>query len=225
MKNIIFLGAPGCGKGTQSAMLTEKLGFMHVSTGDLLRNIIQQKTEFADKLKQIMASGQYISDEVVNQLVDNFYAKVDEKANIVLDGYPRNVAQAKALDSILAKHNTEVNKVLYFDIAQSSLIKRVTGRYICKDCGAIYNSFLQPTKLEGKCDRCGGTDFNIRDDDTEEVVINRYKIFKETTDPLLDYYASKLIHLDAEEKAENISVRITNILDLKEVSKSLRGAF
>lgn len=216
MRNIIFLGAPGCGKGTQSATLTEEYGFIHVSTGDLLRSIIEQKTEFADSLKQIMASGQYISDEIVNKIIDDFYAKVDKTSNIVLDGYPRNIAQAKALDLILAKYNTGITKVLYFDIEQSSLIKRVTGRYTCNHCGAIYNSFLHPTKFKDKCDKCGGSEFNRRDDDNEEVVINRYKIFKETTQLLLKYYADKLVHLNAEEKAENISAKIADILNLNE---------
>lgn len=208
MRNLIFLGPPGCGKGTQSAIISTKLGYIKLSTGDLLREIAKNNTDLGQKIHKTLTKGNLVSDEMVNHMIDDFYHKVYAQDKVILDGYPRSVEQAKMLDIILNKHNAEVNEVFYFDVSDETLVKRITGRYTCNNCGTIYNSFFYATSVPGKCDECGSTSFNKRSDDSRDIVINRLKIFKKSTEPLLEYYANKLINIDAEETAEMVSEQI-----------------
>ncbi len=212
MRNLIFLGPPGCGKGTQAKIISSKLGYTKLSTGDLLRIIAQQNTKLGNEVNQTLTRGDLVADEMVNQIIDDFYEKASVADKIVLDGYPRSVDQAKALDAILNKYNAEVNEVFYFNVSDDTLIKRIAGRYTCNNCGKIYNSFFCETRIPGKCDDCGSVSFNKRSDDSKEVVVNRLEVFKSSTEPLLEYYSSKLLNIDAEQSAELVSSNIMKYL-------------
>ena len=208
MKNVIFLGPPGCGKGTQAALLSSELAYVKVSTGDLLREIAKQENEFGKKIKATLEQGVLVSNEMVNHLIDDFYKKNTNVEGVILDGYPRTVEQGKSLELILQHYKTKIDLVFYFNITEDVLIKRITGRYACVDCGAIYNSFFYNTKVMGKCDKCEGTDFTKRSDDSEKVVIDRLKIFNSQTALLLEYYGNKLVRIEATQPAELISKQI-----------------
>lgn len=212
-KNYLFLGAPGSGKGTQAAALVKSRGFTSVSTGNLLRLCVEQNNEIGQKVKATIAKGFLVSDEIVNALIDDFFLKNQTNNNsIILDGYPRSLEQAKALDVILSKYKTQIDKVLYFEVSEDTIIKRITGRYTCLGCGAIYNEFFLSTKVPGICDKCGSKEFNKRDDDSKEVIVNRLKIFYESTAPLLEYYKDKLVKFNAEEKEDVISKAVISYL-------------
>lgn len=208
MGNLIFFGPPGCGKGTQAIMLVDKLGYKRISTGDLLRSIAKEDSALGREINTILSNGNLVNDDLVNKLIDDFYNKLELPYKAILDGYPRTIEQAKALDLILKKYNTEVNQVFHFNVVDDILVKRVTGRYTCDDCGAIYNSFFCATKSEYKCDKCGSSRLSKRSDDSEEVVINRLRVFRSATEPLLDYYNKKLISIDAEQSAEEVFEQI-----------------
>ena len=204
MKNLIFLGPPGCGKGTQAERIS-KFGYIKLSTGELFREMAKQDTELGKNISKTLTRGDLVSDEMVNQLINDFYYKASDKHNIVLDGYPRNVEQAKVLDSILVKYNAQIDKVFHFAASNDALVKRVTGRYTCNDCGMIYNSSFYASTISGKCDECGSTNLNKRSDDSIKVIQNRLDIFKKSTEPLLVYYEDRLINIDAEQSADLVS--------------------
>jgi len=211
MKNVIFLGPPGCGKGTQADKLTS-LGYIKVSTGDLLREIAKQSNELGYKVRDILKEGSLVSDKIVNQLITEFYSKTVNAAGIILDGYPRNVDQAKSLSKILSDNKKEIDVVFYFDVEEDLLVKRITGRYACTDCGTIYNEFYFDTKVANQCDNCSGHNFTKRSDDSEKVIINRLKIFKEFTEPLLEYYQDRLVKLDGKQEVELLSSKVQEAL-------------
>ena len=208
MKNIIFLGAPGCGKGTQASMLSSKMSYIQVSTGDLLREIAKEKTDLGNKTAAILNSGALVSDDLVNQLIEDFYNKNSAAPGVILDGYPRTVEQAKTLELILNSHKCKIDAVFYFNVSEDILVKRITGRYTCANCGAIYNKFFYNTKVSGQCDKCGLKEFKTRGDDTPEIITERLKIFKHSTEALIEYYKDKLIKLDADKVAKDVSEQI-----------------
>ena len=212
MKNVIFLGPPGCGKGTQADRLISALGYIQVSTGNLLRNIAKQKDAFGEKIQRILSQGILVDDEIVNQLIDDFYEKIGSVQGVVLDGYPRSIKQAESLEVILKKCNSKIDAVFYFNIAEDILVKRIVGRYTCANCGAIYNKFFSNTKIPGQCDKCKSDKFNERSDDSEAVIVERLKVFNHTTAPLLDYYADKLIKLEADQSVDSLSTKILESL-------------
>jgi adenylate kinase len=205
IKNFVFIGPPGCGKGTQSMLLSTSLGYTRLSTGDLFREIAKKDSDLGKKVKDILAVGDLISDELVNDVIDKFYSEINGSKKIILDGYPRNITQAIELNKILAKHKSEVTEVFYFDISDQVLLKRILGRYTCNNCGKIYNKFFYDTKVNGHCDECNGTDFSKRDDDSKEVLLNRLEVFRKTTKPLLEFYDKKLIKINAEQSAAEVS--------------------
>jgi adenylate kinase len=212
MRNVIFLGAPGCGKGTQSKIISSQIGCKKLSTGDLLREIVKENTALSKDIHNTLTKGNLVSDEMVNQMIDDFYRNIEANDCVVLDGYPRSIEQAKALDRILEKYDAKVDEVFYFEMPDENLVKRITGRYTCNNCGKIYNKFFYATSIEGVCDECGSNDFNKRSDDSEEVVINRLEIFKRSTEPLLEYYANKLININAEQTTQLVSEQIKQCL-------------
>jgi len=186
----VLLGAPGSGKGTQGAVLAQKYNIPQVSTGDLLRAAVKAGTELGKKAKSAMDAGELVSDDIVMGLIRERLSEDDAKSGYILDGFPRNIAQAEALDEMLEDLGQPLQGVVLLDVPFDELMQRLTGRRTCKDCGAIYNIYSTPTKEEGVCDACNGELFQ-RADDNEETIGNRLKVYEEQTAPLIGYYDSK----------------------------------
>lgn len=210
--HLIILGAPGSGKGTQAARLVEK-GFKHVSTGDLLRNEISKGTNLGQTVADIISKGNLVDDKTVMALL-KANCNVNE-VSYIFDGFPRNVAQAKMLDAELLSGKDTL--AIYFKIDLNVLIDRVVNRRTCGNCGEIYNLISKKPKIENVCDKCGAVDsLKQRKDDTVEVVSNRLQIFKETVDPMLDFYKSKnaLVVIDASMEPDKVFEELRNIISL-----------
>ena len=187
---IIMLGAPGAGKGTQAKMIAAKYGIPHISTGDIFRANIKNGTELGAKAKEYMDKGLLVPDElVVDLVIDRF--KEDDCANgHVLDGFPRTIPQAEALDKALTAIGETIDYAINVEVPDENIINRMSGRRACVGCGATYHIIYSPTKEEGKCDTCG-SELIIRDDDKPETVKNRLSVYHEQTQPLIDYYTEK----------------------------------
>lgn len=206
--HLIFIGAPGSGKGTQANKLVSEKGFKHISTGDLLRSEIAKMSPLGIEVKQVMDEGRLVSDELVIRLLQ---ANINlAEAQYIFDGYPRNIAQAKTLDAEVLKGSSSF--AVYFKIDMAKLVARLTNRRTCKACGAIYNLISKTPKVMGVCDQCGSTELVQRADDKEEVITNRLRVFTETIDPVLTYYQDlgRLIEVDAEASVDEIFNQITS---------------
>ncbi len=197
--NLIFLGPPGAGKGTVAQRITDDLNIVQISTGDLLRGAVKEGTELGMKAKKYMDNGQLVPDELVIGLLKDRIAKEDCQNGFILDGFPRTIPQAEALDT----SDVKIDKVINFNVPDELVIHRITGRRICRECNAVYNIYPDcdpnPTE-EGKCDKCGG-ELLQREDDNEEVVKKRLVQYKEQTEPLIGFYKEKGILADV--KADN----------------------
>jgi adenylate kinase len=213
---IILLGAPGAGKGTQAVMMAEKLKLMQVASGDLFRQALQKQTPLGIKAKSYMEKGQLVPDEITIQMVLDRLAAADCENGAILDGFPRNTQQAIALDKALAKQSKGIDKVVYIKVAQEELIKRLGGRWICRNCQAPYHQVDSPPKVKGKCDRCSGELYQ-RADDNEETVKKRLEVFFAETAPLVDYYkkAGKLIEINGVGSVDEVNKRIVTALNKK----------
>ncbi len=187
---IIMLGAPGAGKGTQAKMIAEKYSISHISTGDIFRANIKEGTELGKKAKTYMDKGELVPDELVVDLVVDRLAKDDAVKGYVLDGFPRTIPQAEALDAALAKRNEKVDFAIDVNVPDENIVKRMSGRRACVGCGATYHIVNVPPKKEGICDTCGG-ELILRDDDKPETVLNRLSVYHEQTQPLIDYYTKE----------------------------------
>jgi adenylate kinase len=200
--HLIFIGAPGSGKGTQASKLVSERGFKHISTGDLLRTEIAKQSALGLEVKKVMDEGKLVSDDLVIRLLQ---ANINLTASqYIFDGYPRNIAQAQTLDKEVLKGSPSL--AVYFDIDVARLVERLTNRRTCKTCGAIYNLISKTPKVTGVCDQCGGTDLVHRADDKEEVITNRLKVFQDTVNPVIKYYQDlgRLMKVDAEGSADEI---------------------
>lgn len=199
MINLVLLGAPGSGKGTQGAMLAKELKIPNISTGDALRKEVAEQSEIGKLAKSYMDSGALVPDQVVLDIVKNRVSQDDCQNGFILDGFPRNVSQAKMLDETLKTINKTISLALNFEVSDEVVIKRISGRFFCKKCGAIYNHHFKPLKKEGVCDECGSTEFDSRKDDKEETVRNRLKVYHEAGEGLVEYYQKKnlIYSLDA----------------------------
>lgn len=206
---IILLGAPGAGKGTQAVMLAEKKGLVQVASGDLFRKALQQETELGKKAKVYMDKGQLVPDEITIQMVLERLAKPDCQKGAILDGFPRTIEQAKALDKALAEQSRAIDKVVNIKVTEAEVIKRLSGRWICRKCQTPYHETDNPSKVSGKCDRCDGELYQ-RDDDTPETVKNRLKVYEKETAPLIGYYkkAGKLVEVAGASGPEAIHQKI-----------------
>jgi len=206
---IILLGAPGAGKGTQAVNLSKNLDLVHVATGDLFRKALSEGTALGNKANAYMEKGQLVPDEVTIQMV---MERLDDKQcakGVLLDGFPRNQAQAEALDKELATRSKAIDKVVYIKVSESELLKRLSGRRICRSCQAPFHMTDSPPKVEGVCDHCGGELYH-RADDNEETVKTRLKVFFAETAPLIEYFgkAGKLLEIDGEGGVDDIGARI-----------------
>ena len=210
---IIMLGAPGAGKGTQAKMIAAKYGIPHISTGDIFRANIKNGTELGAKAKQYMDKGELVPDELVVDLVIDRFKEDDCKNGYVLDGFPRTIPQAEALDKALTAIGENVDYAINVEVPDENIINRMGGRRACVGCGGTYHVVYSPTKVEGKCDTCGG-DLIIRDDDKPETVKNRLSVYHEQTQPLIDYYTKKGIikEVDGTVDMNDVFKAITDIL-------------
>ena len=183
----VLLGPPGAGKGTQAVRLVEKYGVPQISTGDIFRKNIKEGTELGKKAQEYMNAGQLVPDELVVDLVKDRLMQDDCKNGYLLDGFPRTIYQAEALDRFLEEQGQKLDAVINFEVGYDTLIERLTGRRVCKECGAGYHIKSMPPKVEGVCDKCG-SELEQRKDDTKETAVNRISVYEESTAPLIDYY-------------------------------------
>jgi adenylate kinase len=206
---IILLGAPGAGKGTQAVMLVEKLKLVQVASGDLFRKALQQETDLGKKAKAYMEKGQLVPDEITIQMVLERLAAPDVKNGAILDGFPRNLQQAKALDKALAKQSKAIDKVINIKVSEEEVLRRLGGRWICRNCQAPYNEVDSPPKVKGVCDRCGGELYQ-RADDNPVTIKKRLEVYLKETSPLIDYYkkAGKLVEVVSEGGPEAVNRQI-----------------
>lgn len=186
----VLLGAPGSGKGTQGVVLSKKFNIPQISTGDLLRAAVKAGTELGKQAKSAMDAGALVSDDIVIGLIRERLSEADAQNGYILDGFPRNIPQAEALDEMLESLGQPLQGVVLLDVPFEELMQRLTGRRTCKDCGAIYNIYLSAPKTDGRCDSCNGELFQ-RADDNEETIGNRLKVYEEQTAPLIGYYTQQ----------------------------------
>ena len=211
--NILFLGAPGCGKGTQSKILIKEYGIPQISTGDLLRDEIKTGSELGKELQEIMSSGKFVSDELVLSLVSKKISQDECKPGFILDGYPRNISQAKSLDGLFIEKNINLEYVFLIDVPFETLIERCTGRLLCDSCDYIGN-MDRGENIGDTCHKCDKGKLYQRKDDAEETVKNRLNVYQEQTAPIIDFYQSKgILHkmIGGNDPAE-LSNKIASVL-------------
>lgn len=211
----ILLGPPGAGKGTQAKRMVTDYGIAHISTGDIFRSNIKNETELGLMVKDILARGELVSDDLTNGLVFDRLQEKDCEKGFLLDGYPRNIEQAKALDKWLEENGREVFKVIDIKADPENLIKRISGRRVCPNCGHSYHITNQPPKVEGVCDECG-TNIIQRPDDNEETVKSRIEIYEKQTAPLVHYYEdqNKILYFDGNQSIEQVYNDVKNSLEM-----------
>ncbi|WP_457548741.1 adenylate kinase [Archaeoglobus sp.] len=211
--NIILLGPPGGGKGTQAKKIVEKYGVPHIATGDILREAVAKGTELGKKAKEYMDRGELVPDEIVIGIVRERLKQPDCEKGFLLDGFPRTIKQAEALDEMLKELGKSIDVVIYIDVPEEEVVKRITYRRTCRNCGAVYHLIYAPPKEDNKCDKCGGELYQ-RDDDKEEVVRQRFKVYMENTAPLIEYYEKKglLYRVDGTKSIDEVFAQIDEIL-------------
>jgi adenylate kinase len=210
---IILLGAPGAGKGTQAANLARELNLVHIATGDLFRQALEQKTELGLQAKAYMEKGALVPDELTIKMVMERLSAPDCQRGAILDGFPRNLPQAEALDMALARQGKRIDKVVYIKVAEEELLKRLSGRWLCRNCQTPYHAVDSPPKVWGKCDKCGGELYQ-RPDDTPETVRKRLQVYFVETAPLIEYYTKtgKMLEVDGEGSIGEVGSRIVSAL-------------
>lgn len=215
--NIILLAPPAAGKGTQAEILTDIYHLNHISTGDLLRSASLEESEFGNKLKVMMESGNLVSDDIVLKVLDN-YLENTTNFNLLLDGFPRNIYQAEKLDELLENKNEKIDYVFLLNVPEETLLYRITGRRLCKSCGAIYNLGIDPLKpkIDSICDKCGSP-LMARKDDNAETFKVRYQEYETQTKPLIEYYQKKnvLYEIDSSISKEDTFKQIEDVIEKK----------
>jgi adenylate kinase len=210
--NLILLGPPGAGKGTQAKRLYERHKLVQLSTGDMLRAEVASGSPLGKQAKQVMEAGQLVSDEIVIGIIDKRIDAPDSKSGFVLDGFPRTEKQAVALDEMLTRKGKKIDGVIELAVDEDALVERISGRFACAKCGAGYHDKFQRPKKEGVCDVCGGTEFTRRKDDNAETVKARLKAYREQTAPILPYY-----------KTKGLLQRVDGMADPDAVTRELEG--
>jgi adenylate kinase len=213
--NLVLLGPPGAGKGTQAARLKEKFDLAHLSTGDMLREAVAADSEVGREAKGIMAEGRLVPDDLINRLVAERIAQPDCARGFILDGFPRTIAQAEALDRLLAERDLKLDAVIEIEVDDDALVARIGGRFACARCGTLYHDTTRPTRVEGVCDVCGSTEFTRRADDNPETVRARLQSYHDQTAPLLPYYRDKglLVTVDGMAEIDQVTDEILRRID------------
>jgi adenylate kinase len=212
--NLILLGPPGAGKGTQAARLVERHGMRQLSTGDMLRSAVAAQTPVGLKAKAVMDAGELVSDEIVSALIDDELTAMGAGTGAIFDGYPRTAAQAEQLDAILARHGRKLDRVIEIEVDEDELVRRIVGRYTCASCGAGYHDEFQQPATAGVCDKCGGREFKRRKDDNEETVRTRMAEYRAKTAPILPLYEARGIvsRVDGMAPIDAVSAAIESVV-------------
>jgi len=210
--NLILLGPPGAGKGTQAQFIVKKFNLYQLSTGDLLRDEIKNKTRVGKKIENIIAHGDFVVDEIVNKLLKTVIANPSHRNNIIFDGYPRNINQAKKLEIMLNEDNQSINFIFFLKITREIIEKRILGRITCEKCNTTFNKYIDKDEIEKH--ECGNNYLKKREDDNEEVIITRYDEYMKKTKPVLDFYSSRsyFYEIDGSQKIQAITGKIEQIL-------------
>ena len=210
--NLILLGPPGAGKGTQAKFIAKKFNLYQLSTGDLLREEIKNKTEIGKKIKHVIAHGDFVVDEIVNQLLKTVTTNPSNRNSIIFDGYPRNINQAENLETILNADNQSINFILFLKVTREVIEKRILGRITCEKCNKTFNKYLNNEEIEKH--KCGNNYLKKREDDNQEVIITRYAEYMKKTKPVLDFYSSRsyFYEIDGSQKIQAITGKIEQIL-------------
>ncbi|OGR87716.1 MAG: adenylate kinase [Elusimicrobia bacterium RIFCSPHIGHO2_02_FULL_57_9] len=208
---VILLGAPGSGKGTQSRILSAKYGFKHLATGDIFRSEIAAKTTLGLKAAEYVKSGKLVPDDTVTEMVAG---KLEGAEKCLLDGFPRNLAQAHALAPLLSRQGEAIDLVIFMNLPKKEALKRLTSRRVCGSCGEVFNFISRPPKTEGKCDQCGGN-LTQREDDTEATADKRLMVFEDLTRPLVVYYKAEQVfqEVDASQSLEEVTKNLCAVID------------
>lgn len=212
---LVFLGAPGAGKGTQAAVVSQKLGLPHIASGDLFRQAVEKGSKLGQLVKSYMDSGSLVPDSVTIEVISERLNEPDCQSGCVFDGFPRTVEQAKALDEVLTKRKAAIDKAVFIDVPGDALLKRLAGRWLCRKCQAPYHEVHSPPKVAKICDKCGGELYQ-RDDDTEETIKKRLEVYFAQTAPVLDYYSETgaLVKVDGTVEIGKVTEQITKALNI-----------
>ena len=213
---VVFLGAPGAGKGTQAAEVAKELKLAHIATGDMFRDAQKKGTKLALEAKTYMDKGSLVPDEITIKMVLERISAPDCVQGVIFDGFPRNLAQAQALDKAMAEQSKAIDQVVYIKVSEEELLKRLGGRWICRQCQTPYHEVASPPKVKGKCDKCGGELYQ-RSDDVPATIKERLKVFFAQTAPLIDYYTKtgKLVEINGEGGMDEIKQRILKAVGKK----------
>lgn len=214
MSGLILIGPPGSGKGTQAKKIEKKFSIPHISTGDMFRAEVKAGSELGKQVQVVMDSGQYVSDELTNAVVDKRFSAEDVKRGYILDGFPRTVDQAIELEKIITKYSLPRPHVLLFEVGREALITRLTGRLTCPSCGAVFHKSLNPPQSANICDQCGHQGLDARKDDTEDTVVKRLDVFTAQTGPVVDFYKQKgvVTSFDASAPVESLTDTIFKLV-------------
>ncbi len=210
--NLILLGPPGAGKGTQAKRLEQSHGLVQLATGDMLRAAVASGSELGRRVKAIMESGALVPDDIVIKTIEERMTAPDAAGGVILDGFPRTVPQAEALDAMLARHGRKLDHVILMEVDEKALIERLSGRFTCAKCGASYHDHFNRPRVEGECDVCGATDFVRRADDRPEAVATRLEAYRRQTAPILPYY-----------RARGILRTVDGMADIDEVTRQIEA--
>ncbi len=212
--NLVLMGLPGAGKGTQAQKIVEDFDIPHISTGDIFRAAIKNETPMGLEAKKYIDKGELVPDEVTNRVVKERLAQDDTSKGFMLDGFPRNLNQAEALDKMLAESDRKLDAVINIHVKPEVLVQRLSGRYICRKCGATYHKIYNPTKVAGTCDVCGGHEFYQREDDKPATVKNRLNVNIKLNTPLVDYYQKQgILHtIDGQQDIDQVYVDVKKVL-------------